>query len=77
MSFVEKRSWVFLGVTAATYLAYVAMILGTPVSIGRRNLLRDTLTDGSGLFDPANLNQGTRLRTMISHLLGSPEFIKQ
>ena len=28
MSFVEKRSWVFLGITAATYLAYVAIILG-------------------------------------------------
>ena len=28
MSFVEKRNWVFLGITAATYVAYVAIILG-------------------------------------------------
>ena len=36
MSFAEKRSWVFLGVTAVTYLAYVAIILGraqgTPIT---------------------------------------------
>ncbi len=28
MSFAEKRSWVYLGVTAVTYLAYFAIILG-------------------------------------------------
>jgi len=28
MSFEEKRNWVYLGVTAAVYLGYVAIILG-------------------------------------------------
>ena len=36
----------------------------------------DTLTGGTGEWDPARPNE-TNLREMVSHLLGSPEFIQQ
>ncbi|MEM7247511.1 MAG: DUF1800 domain-containing protein [Acidobacteriota bacterium] len=55
---------------------FAALLTGGAVSSERKAALIDTLTGGSGVWDPAAPNE-PGLREMVSHLLGSPEFIQQ
>jgi uncharacterized protein (DUF1800 family) len=68
-----------LGLTSAEAVVdhFAGIIAGPGLDVLRRQRYIATLTAGTGVFDPAAGGQETRLRTMISHLLGSPEFNKQ
>lgn len=56
---------------------YATLLTRGRLTDDRRQTLVATLTGGTGVFDPTDPGQDSRLRQVISHLLGSPEFTKQ
>lgn len=53
------------------------VLLGTTLDAARRQILTDVLVDPSTrvfINDPSNFSQNVRLREMIEHVLGFPEF---
>lgn len=56
---------------------YSRLLLGRILPEERRARMREVLLQGLPDFDPSDGAQDGRLREMIAHLLGSPEFQKQ